>query len=198
MSGGMSIHASPHRAGVVHAAGSGTGMGGAVAARSRPRMPVPPPYKRHTAMTREWPLASFLELGAFPGAVPCARAHAKAVLWEWGSDLLDQAELVVSELMTNSVQASALLVQPAVVRLWVVSDRRQVVIMVWDASPRSPAGPANDLNVMTEGGRGLMLVEAISDQWSWYSVPGGKVVWALWNMRASGGADDQGANAGCV
>lgn len=34
---------------------------------------------------------------------------------------------------------------------------------------------------MREGGRGLMLVKALSDQWSRYFVheSGGKVVWAL-------------------
>jgi hypothetical protein len=32
-----------------------------------------------------WPLRSHLELGALPSAVPCARLHAKHVLWEWGN-----------------------------------------------------------------------------------------------------------------
>ena|ERR1035438_767306 len=31
-----------------------------------------------------WPCQSFLELGALPGAAPCARLHARQVLWEWG------------------------------------------------------------------------------------------------------------------
>jgi hypothetical protein len=31
-----------------------------------------------------WPLRSHLELGALSSAVPCARLHAKHVLWEWG------------------------------------------------------------------------------------------------------------------
>ena len=54
-----------------------------------------------------WPLRSYLELGALPSAVPCARLHAKHVLWEWGLDALAEAiELVVSELITNGVQAS--------------------------------------------------------------------------------------------
>jgi len=35
-------------------------------------------------MADEWPLRSYLELGALPSAVPCARLHAKQVLWEWG------------------------------------------------------------------------------------------------------------------
>jgi hypothetical protein len=29
------------------------------------------------------PLRSYLELGALPTAVPCARLHARHVLWEW-------------------------------------------------------------------------------------------------------------------
>jgi len=31
-----------------------------------------------------WPLCSYLELGALPTAVPCARLHARHVLREWG------------------------------------------------------------------------------------------------------------------
>ncbi len=45
---------------------------------------------------------SFLELGALPSAVPCARIHARQVVWEWGLGALTEAvELVVSELVTS-------------------------------------------------------------------------------------------------
>ncbi len=37
-----------------------------------------------TSMADEWPLQSFLELGALPGAVPSARLHARHLMWEWG------------------------------------------------------------------------------------------------------------------
>ena len=48
-----------------------------------------------------------LELGAFPGAVPCARLHARQMLWEWRlTGLSDIAELLISELVTNAVQIS--------------------------------------------------------------------------------------------
>jgi hypothetical protein len=58
-------------------------------------------------MTEEWPLRSHLELGALPGAVPCARLHARQVLWEWGlSQFSENAEMLVAELMTNAIQAS--------------------------------------------------------------------------------------------
>ena len=47
-------------------------------------------------MTSQWPLHSFLELGALPGAAPCARLHARHLLWEWGlAALTDSTELVV-------------------------------------------------------------------------------------------------------
>src|SRR3989442_1360431 len=58
-------------------------------------------------ITASWPLSTTLPLGALPGATPCARMHARAVLTEWGlGDLADAAELIVSELVTNAVRAS--------------------------------------------------------------------------------------------
>ena len=32
-----------------------------------------------------WPFSSHLELGALDSAVPCARLHARQVVWEWGN-----------------------------------------------------------------------------------------------------------------
>jgi anti-sigma regulatory factor (Ser/Thr protein kinase) len=134
----------------------------------------------------EWPLHSFLELGALDGAVPSARLHARHVLCEWGLAASgDAAELVVSELVTNGVQASRAMTHAAI-RLWLASDRAQVVICVWDASPQPPVrmDPAED----AEHGRGLLLVEAVSKQWGWFPAePGapqadrhhGKVTWAV-------------------
>lgn len=149
---------------------------------------VPPFAARwRGGMNSQWPLQSFLELGALDGAVPSARLHARHVLWEWGlASLSDSTELVVSELVTNGVQASCAMAQAAV-RLWLVSDRAQVVVLVWDASPQPPLHI--DISDDSEHGRGLLLVEAISDQWGWY-FPGdhdstsagdhqGKLVWAI-------------------
>jgi len=54
-----------------------------------------------------WPLQSYLELGALPGAVPSARLHARLVLNEWGiQESGETVELIVSELITNAVQVS--------------------------------------------------------------------------------------------
>src|SRR5204863_9364394 len=58
-------------------------------------------------MSDSWPLSTSLPLGALPGATPCARMHARAVLTEWGlDDLADAAELIVSELVANAVRGS--------------------------------------------------------------------------------------------
>ena len=126
----------------------------------------------------QWPYRTFLELGALAGAVPSARLHARLVLLEWGlAALSDDTELVVAELVTNGVRASRAMGQAAV-RMWLVSDLRQVVVFVWDASPRPPARA--DPGADAESGRGLMLVEALSDRWGHFGYDGGgKVVWAV-------------------
>ena len=49
------------------------------------------------------------------------------------------------------------------VRLWILSDKERVLILVWDAIPRPPI--QLDAVEDTENGRGLLLVEAISAGW---------------------------------
>lgn len=155
-------------------------------------MPRPPAYRCTSApappfpsalacgLTDQWPLRNFLELGALPGAVPCARLHTRQVLWEWSlTRLTESVELVVSELVTNAVAASESIACVFPVRLWLVAGKAQVMTLVWDANPRPPVRP--EITDEAESGRGLLLVEAISEQWDWYSPErtGGKVVWAL-------------------
>lgn len=118
-------------------------------------------------MIDQWPLRSSLEFGALPSAAPCARLHVKHVLWEWGlSAQGDNAELAASELVTNAVQASRILKQETPVRLWLLASTAHVVVLVWDASPHPPV--RIEKGVDAESGRGLLLVEAISGEWSWY------------------------------
>jgi anti-sigma regulatory factor (Ser/Thr protein kinase) len=130
-------------------------------------------------MAGHWPLHSYLELGALPSAVPCARLHARELLWKWGlADLTDTIELIVSELVTNGIKANRAMRDSFPVRLWMLSDRVRVVVLAWDRHPRSPVrvDPGEDADC----GRGLVLVEALSDEWGWcpHRDIGGKVVWS--------------------
>ncbi len=134
-------------------------------------------------MADEWPLRDSIELGALPGAVPCARLHARQVLWEWGLAALNEsAELLVCELVTNAVAASTSAECVLPVRLWLLADKSQVLILVWDANQQPPVrlNPGDE----AESGRGLLLVEAISQRWGSYATPelGGKVVWVVCAM----------------
>lgn len=136
--------------------------------------------ERIAPFAARWPCQSFLELGTLPGAAPCARLHARQVLWEWGlTAFSESAELLISELVTNAVRISKATAYYPPVRLWVVSDRAQVLVFVWDDNPLPPVANA-DVDADAENGRGLMIVQAISTRWGWDSPPGmgGKVVWA--------------------
>ncbi len=145
-----------------------------------------PSHNRGTAMADEWPLRDSIEFGALPGAVPCARLHARLVLAEWRlSGLSEQVELVVSELVTNAVAASRSLEWVFPVRLWLLSDRTRVLIAVWDAHPRLPVRV--EANELAESGRGLQLVDTITTHWDAYATPqaGGKIVRAICAMEQS-------------
>jgi anti-sigma regulatory factor (Ser/Thr protein kinase) len=136
-----------------------------------------------------WTFQSALALGALPTATPCARLHSRNVSHEWGlPHLADTIELVVSELVTNAVSASVDENQrphytdghgPACVHLRLSTDRRTVLVEVWDENFRPPE--PNQAGLDDESGRGLMLVEALTERWGW-DLPAngrGKIVWAL-------------------
>jgi hypothetical protein len=76
-------------------------------------IPAPPVDNRESGMTDEWPLRSFIELGAYTGAVRCARLHARLVLREWGfTGLGDTCAQVISELVTNTGAPRGALLYP--------------------------------------------------------------------------------------
>ena len=102
--GGYARHAGTVHAAVVPLVHSDSGARPASAA-----VRIPPFAARQEGSPEDqWPLHSFLELGALPGAVPCARLHARHVLWEWGlASLTDDTELLVSEMITNGCRRPA-------------------------------------------------------------------------------------------
>jgi hypothetical protein len=62
--------------------------------------------------------------------------------------------------------------------LWLQSDYRTVLVQVWDGNNRMPT--RQELDPESEGGRGLWLVEAVSEDWGAFQPEhaSGKVVWA--------------------
>jgi anti-sigma regulatory factor (Ser/Thr protein kinase) len=127
-----------------------------------------------------WPLRAGLDLGAVPTAPGCGRAWTRAILWEWRlTRLADSAEVVASELLTNALFASRWPDRPAI-GLTLLSDGKQLVILVRDFNPGAPL--PRQAGADEETGRGLMLVEAISDRFGWHRPADGTpgmVVWAV-------------------
>ncbi|SRR6266487_427327 len=132
------------------------------------------------------PTGGRLELPAVPMAVRQARRWAAATLAHARrppcQELIDTAVLVVSELVTNAIRATALAPgrsQPA--------DQAQFALVV-KAEPgtlrievHDSAGGQLELpcawDASAEHGRGLMVVAALSRRWGWRPGPQGKVVW---------------------
>jgi anti-sigma regulatory factor (Ser/Thr protein kinase) len=138
--------------------------------------PAPPPGD-HPVTSRAWPRRDGIELCAVPAAVRQARLRSRQLLRDWGlGELSADAELVVSELMTN---AAAIARPASMMRMWLLADTDRALILAWDPSPLPPVlvDGGND----AEHGRGLQIVDTLSEQWDWYlpQATTGKVVWAL-------------------
>jgi hypothetical protein len=120
--------------------------------------------------------------------VPAARRHAADAVHGLGlDDAADAVALLVCELATNAVKASAVSsggrhdAGPRRAEIAVRLGRAAagLVVEVWDGEP-SPPVPAAGADPEAEGGRGLLLVEALSSGWGHCVLPaGGKTVWAV-------------------
>ncbi len=136
-----------------------------------------------------WTVQSALAIAALPTATPCARLHARTIACEWGlGDQADTIELIVSELVTNAVQASmdqdgrpcyTADTGLACVHLRLSADGQTALVEVWDENFKLPE--PTQASVDDESGRGLMLVDALAAQWGWDLAGSGrgKIVWAL-------------------
>lgn len=101
-------------------------------------------------------------------------------LWEM-AELVDAAELALTELLTNVVRhvpgrrcAFLMLRRPEGLR-----------VEVWDPSPALPVLGAS--GPLDEGGRGLVLVEAVTARWGVERRATGKTVWFECAGKAAGG-----------
>ncbi|MEV7218068.1 ATP-binding protein [Kitasatospora cineracea] len=131
-----------------------------------------------------------LLLADTPNAAGWARRHTRDVLERWQAPpgLIDTVLLVVSELVGNAVRhptgtkqperlTSSQLAKVQLIGLDLQLRGRAVLVQVADRDARPPVRQEADTEA--ESGRGLFLVEHMSDQWGYYHPSaGGKVVWA--------------------
>ena len=160
---------------------------------TRPRNGVRPAEKVIvvTAPSDEFPYpdraqgVTFLTLAATPAAVSCSRQLVRLTLNRWGlAALIEDAELVISELVTNSVRATGLtdtnpgwadLGGLATIDVRLLLYPAGVIVEVWDRDPTAPV--RHDAAPDEEGGRGLAIVAALCKHWHYRpSRQGGKVV----------------------
>jgi anti-sigma regulatory factor (Ser/Thr protein kinase) len=104
-----------------------------------------------------------------------ARLGTRKILSEWraGDDATEKSALIVSELVTNAARFSA---GQITLTIWGLPGI--LVIKVSDQAGELPE--LRDPDIDSEGGRGLLLVAALSREWGHYlSRPGWKTVYAV-------------------
>ncbi|WP_051712692.1 ATP-binding protein [Spirillospora albida] len=130
----------------------------------------------------------------FPAEITAPRAareFTRATLLDWrvpgdAGDVL----VAVSELVTNALRHGMEgLPQPlplCPIQVVLLGHRRRLVVTVTDPGGQVPEPVAADPDRFTEGGRGLLVVGAVSDAWGWARLAtGGKAVWAAFDLRVS-------------
>lgn len=138
-------------------------------------MAPPRPAERHERHERQERHACRVRLASRPAAAAEARRWVWDAIRSWQISVdLDAALLLTSELVTNAVRHEAGQGAQAVV-LAIVSSRGRLRVDVHDTSCSRPA--VAEVPADAETGRGLLLVETLSDEWGFYPTPTGKAVY---------------------
>lgn len=121
----------------------------------------------------------YLEVAASNAAVPSVRLFTRTTVDEWGlAKLADDVELVVSELVTNAVQATLDRELGSNVAMVLAETDGELLVLVWDGATEVPEPASPDSDGLH--GRGLQIVAALASRWGTaLGENGGKVVWAV-------------------
>jgi len=111
-----------------------------------------------------------LTLEPVSASAGAARRWLNAALADCAEDEVEDAALLLTELVTNAVLHAQTQVD---VSVGVANGRIRVEVS--DASPVLPAAKGYGTDAAT--GRGLRLVDSLAERWGIAPVPGGKVVW---------------------
>jgi hypothetical protein len=118
-----------------------------------------------------------------PESARRAREFTRITLQDWAmAGQIEVAELVVSELVTNSLRHGVLSAQwmPGEHPIGLTLLRLDPYLMCMVTDPASQCPVRIDSCASAESGRGLQVVESCSVRWGWEPIPAeGKVVWAL-------------------
>ena len=118
-------------------------------------------------------------LGTTAQSARAARRFTRETLRDWGlGSLADDAEAIVGEFVANAVSHAARGAQTGQLGLRLLRRAGEVMCAVLDPSDRAPV--LRKPSRTEEAGRGLQMVDALSDVWGWSPVAGrGKAVWAI-------------------
>jgi len=143
------------------------------------------PLPARTQRTRPGPARhdTSCMLGPRDTAPADARATLRLTLTTWGlAHASDEAETVISELVTNAIRASRDKAPPGTdprpITFRLTAGNHELRIEVWDPDPTPPPPEAALPGDDDENGRGLFIVAALTSAWGSYDRNGGKVVWA--------------------
>ncbi|MEU2283351.1 ATP-binding protein [Streptomyces sp. NPDC013178] len=148
-------------------------------------MSSPAQFRSH-ASVRDSSRTATLQLTGSREGFAEARDFTHRTLGGWSLDhCADDALTVVTELAANAVLHALpdLPDDAADVRLRLSLRRSHLVCAVTDPSDELPVYPRADESLL-EHGRGLHIVEALSEHWGWTRrSPVGKTVWAMLPTR---------------
>jgi anti-sigma regulatory factor (Ser/Thr protein kinase) len=132
-------------------------------------------HERHERQERHERRGCLVRLVTGPAAPAEARRRVRDAIRSWRVSVdLDAALLLTSELVTNAVRHEAGQGAQSVM-LTIASSRGRLRVDVHDTSCSLPA--VAEVPADAETGRGLLLVETLSDEWGFYRTPAGKAVY---------------------
>ncbi len=123
----------------------------------------------------ETPVNHDVSLAVHTASAGTARRFVGSFLTESPTVVVDTAELLVSELVTNAVKHADLHGAVGTVGLRVAVDDHLLRVEVSDGDPVMPQ--IGDGSVDAPSGRGLLIIDRLADRWGCFRAGIGKVVW---------------------
>ncbi|WP_405985620.1 ATP-binding protein [Streptomyces sp. NBC_00872] len=136
-----------------------------------------------------------LRWSSHPRCVALARLELRKALAGWGlSELEDSAVLIVSELLSNA-RLHARVTPEQTIETRYFRSSGALRIEVHDGSPERPQPRMPDPAALD--GRGLLLVDALADEWGVADRAGpGKMIWASLSVRSAAERNAPGGGPG--